>query len=177
MIFTETAIPGVHLLEPQRHEDERGYFTRTFCEQEFKENGIDFSPVQGNTSFNKSPLTLRGLHFHASPYEETKLVRCGAGRLFDVVVDVREDSAAYGEWIGFELSRENGRGLFIPAGCAHGFLTLDADTEVLYLMSPAYKAGYDRGVHWQDPDIGIQWPGEPLVLSDKDRSLPYLRDV
>ena len=177
MIFTETKIPGAFLLEPERHEDGRGYFVRTFCEQEFRENGIDFSPVQGNTSYNAHALTLRGMHFHAKPHEEEKLVRCGAGRIFDVAVDLREGSAAYGQWIGVELSRENGQGLFIPKGCAHGFLTLEDHSEVTYLMSPAYVGGYERGFYWEDPDIGIAWPVEPKVIAEKDRALPSLAEL
>ncbi len=169
MIFTETKIPGAFLLEPERHEDGRGYFARTFCEQEFKENGIDFSPVQANTSYNVQALTLRGMHFNASPDEEEKLVRCSAGKLFDVAVDLRKDSPAYGSWVGVELSRENGIGFYIPKGCAHGFLTLEENTEVSYLMSPAYVGGRERGFRWDDPDIKILWPALPTVISERDR--------
>ena len=171
MKITETLIPGAYFIEPECITDERGYFARSYCSQEFAEHGIDFLPVQSNVSYNKSAFTLRGMHFHAAPYEETKLVRCSAGRLFDVAVDLRESSPTYKKWIGVELSRKNGCALFIPAGCAHGFLTLEDETEVFYQMSPAYVAGYDRGFRWDDPDIGINWPAEPRVISMRDREL------
>ncbi len=177
MIFCETEIPGAFILKPERFEDERGYFVRTFCQHEFKEKGISFSPVQGNISNNKTAFTLRGMHFHTPPYEETKLVRCSAGRLFDVAVDLRLQSPAYKKWVGVELSRENGFGFFIPAGCAHGFLTLEDDTDVSYQMSPLFEAGHDKGIHWQDPEIGIHWPDEPRILSEKDKQLPKLADL
>ncbi len=171
MKFKETMIPGAFILDPQRHEDSRGYFTRAFCEQEFADAGIDFHPVQSNISYNKTAYTLRGMHYHTAPFEETKLVRCSAGRLFDVAVDLRPDSPAYKKWVGAELSRKNGRSFFIPPGCAHGFLTLEDETEVFYQMSPAFVPGHDRGFHWNDPEIGIDWPGLPRVISDKDQSL------
>ncbi|MFT6556169.1 dTDP-4-dehydrorhamnose 3,5-epimerase [Sneathiella sp.] len=174
MIFTETKIPGAWLLEPQRHEDERGYFTRTFCRQEFLDHGLDFLPVQSNISYNRESLTLRGLHFHAPPFEETKLVRCTSGRLFDVAVDLRPQSPAYKQWVGVELSRENGRGFFIPAGCAHGFLTLEEHTEVSYQMSPEFEPGHDLGIRWDDPSINIQWPATPRVVSAKDQALSFM---
>lgn len=177
MIFNETEIKGVYLIEPEFIEDERGYFARSFCENEFKEAGIDFHPVQSNVSNNKKAYTLRGMHFHAAPYEETKLVRCSAGKIFDVVVDIRPKSPSFRKWLGIELSRENGRVLYIPAGCAHGFLTLENDSEVFYQMSPAYTPGHDRGFRWNDSAIGIDWPGEPKVISARDAELAALEEV
>ena len=177
MIFIETKITGAYLIEPERLEDNRGHFTRSFCSREFAAAGISFLPVQSNLSHNKAAYTLRGMHFHAAPYAETKLVRCTAGRLFDVIVDIRDGSPSYGCWVGAELSRDNGSALFIPAGCAHGFLTLEPDTDVFYQMSPHFTPGYERGFRWDDPDIGIDWPGTPAVISDRDAALPLLREV
>ncbi len=171
MKFKETSIPGAFILSPERHEDDRGYFARAFCEAEFADAGITFHPVQSNVSYNRSAYTLRGMHYHAPPFEEAKLVRCSAGRLFDVVVDLRPDSSAYRKWVGVELSRNNGRSFFIPPGCAHGFLTLEDETEVFYQMSPAFEPGHDRGFHWNDPTIAIDWPGFPRVISEKDQML------
>ncbi|WP_339631851.1 dTDP-4-dehydrorhamnose 3,5-epimerase [uncultured Sneathiella sp.] len=173
MIFLETEISGVHLVEPEFIEDERGYFTRSFCEREFADAGIKFLPIQCNISYNKKAYTLRGMHFLAAPYEETKLVRCSAGKIFDVAVDIRPNSPSFKKWVGFELSRENARALFIPAGCAHGFLTLEDETEVFYQMSPAYVPGHDRGFRWNDPAIGIKWPAEPKVISARDAGLGF----
>ena len=177
MIFNETEIKGVYLIEPEFIKDERGYFARTFCENEFKESGIVFHPVQSNVSNNKKAYTLRGMHFHAAPYEETKLVRCSAGKVFDVVVDIRSESPSFRKWLGVELSRENGRAFYIPTGCAHGFLTLENDSEVFYQMGPAYTPGHDRGFRWNDPTIDIDWPGEPKVISARDAKLTALDEV
>lgn len=177
MIFNETEIKGVYLIEPEFIKDERGYFARTFCENEFKEAGIVFHPVQSNVSNNKKAYTLRGMHFHAAPYEETKLVRCSAGKVFDVVVDIRSESPSFRKWLGVELSRENGRAFYIPTGCAHGFLTLENDSEVFYQMGPAYTPGHDRGFRWNDPTIDIDWPGEPKVISARDAKLTALDEV
>jgi dTDP-4-dehydrorhamnose 3,5-epimerase len=177
MIFRETEIDGVFLIEPEFIKDDRGYFARTFCEDEFSDTGIDFHSVQSNVSYNEKAYTLRGMHFHAAPYEETKLVRCSAGKIFDVVVDIRTNSPSFKKWIGFELSRKNGHALFIPAGCAHGFLTLEDESEVFYQMSPAYTPGHDRGFHWNDQTIGIDWPGKPKVISPRDEALPSFNEV
>lgn len=175
MQITETDIPGVFLIKPEFIEDERGYFARAYCREEFAARGIDFLPVQCNLSYNKSAYTLRGMHYHASAYAETKLVRCSSGRMFDVAVDLREGSPTYKKWIGVELSRENSLALFIPAGCAHGFLTLEDDTEVFYQMSPAYVPGHECGFRWNSLEIGIDWPSEPRVISKKDQALDDLK--
>ncbi|USG60341.1 dTDP-4-dehydrorhamnose 3,5-epimerase [Sneathiella marina] len=171
MKFTATEISDVFIVDMDRHEDDRGYFARTFCEQEFAEQGISFTPVQSNISHNKQAFTLRGMHYHAPPYEETKLVRCSAGRLFDVAVDLRPHSPSFKKWVAVELSPENGRGLHIPAGCAHGFLTLEDNSDVFYQMGPAFTPGHDRGFRWDDPEIAIKWPADPLVISHKDQLL------
>lgn len=171
MKFTATKILDVFILDLQRHEDDRGYFARTFCEAEFAEQGLAFNPVQSNLSHNKLAHTLRGMHYHAAPYEERKLVRCSAGRIFDVVVDIRPASPSFKHWIGMDLSAENGRGLYIPAGCAHGFLTLEDNSNVFYQMGPAFTPGHDRGFRWDDPEIAIKWPAVPVVISEKDQLL------
>jgi len=177
MIFNRLDISGAFLIERQRHEDNRGYFARTFCEQEFIDHGISFKPVQANISYNEKPLTLRGMHFHTPPQEEEKLVSCNSGRVFDVIVDIRPSSQTYGTWFGTELSRKNGKSLFIPKGCAHGFLTLEEFSEVTYLMSPSYVSGYEAGIRWDDSDIKIEWPEKPMIISEKDEALPLLRDL
>ncbi|MAZ03642.1 MAG: dTDP-4-dehydrorhamnose 3,5-epimerase [Sneathiella sp.] len=177
MIFTKTEIQGAYLIEPNFIEDERGYFARSYCQQEFADHGIDFLPVQSNISYNKANHTLRGMHFHAAPFEETKLVSCSAGAIYDVAVDIRPDSPTFKKWIGVNLSRQNGCELFIPAGCAHGFLTLEADSEVSYQMYPAYTPGHDRGFHWNDPDIAIEWPAKPQVISARDDALEPLAEA
>lgn len=171
MIFKETGIPDVFLIEPELIEDDRGYFTRSFCQSEFTDHNIDFLPVQCNISYNKTAYTLRGMHFHAAPYEEVKLVRCSAGKIFDVAVDIRPNSPSFKKWVGVELSRENGHALFIPAGCAHGFMTLEDDCEVFYQMSPAFTPGHDRGFRWNTPELDIDWPASPKVISARDIEL------
>jgi dTDP-4-dehydrorhamnose 3,5-epimerase len=177
MKFSKTKIPGAYLLTRELLTDNRGYFARTYCTQEFLNNGIDFQPSQGNISFNEQAKTLRGMHFHHHPHQEDKLVYCSSGSIFDVIVDIRPDSDTYGQWYGTELNRENGLGLFIPKGCAHGFLTLQDQTEVSYLMSPSYVAGYDAGFIWNDPTVGIEWPTTPDVISDKDSELPLFKNT
>ena len=174
MKFKETKIPGAYQLIRETHTDNRGYFARTYCAPEFSENGIDFQPAQGNISFNARAKTLRGMHFHKPPYQEDKLVYCSAGKIFDVIVDIRISSHTFGQWYGVELSRINGAGLFIPKGCAHGFLTLEDNSEVSYLMSPSYTPGYDSGFRWDDPTFGILWPATPEVISSKDLDLPLM---
>jgi len=177
MKFNKINIPGAYLLMREPHTDSRGYFARTYCAQEFLDNGIDFQPSQGNISYNEKAKTLRGMHFHRPPHQEDKLVYCTSGSIFDVIVDIRPDSETYGQWYGAELTRENGLGLFIPKGCAHGFLTLQNQTEVSYLMSPAYVPGYDTGFKWDDSAIGIEWPDVPEIISDKDQDLPLLESL
>ncbi|HUZ82331.1 MAG TPA: dTDP-4-dehydrorhamnose 3,5-epimerase [Gaiellaceae bacterium] len=176
MRFLPTAFAGVIMIEPERQVDERGWFSRTYCRQEFADSGIDFEPVQESISFNTRQGTRRGLHYQAPPAWEPKLVRCTSGAAFDVVVDVRPGSESFGRWISVELSADNGRSVFIPAGFAHGFQTLENGTELLYLMAEFYDAEAQRGVHSGDPEVGIAWPlaSEP-VMSERDRALPLLR--
>lgn len=182
MIFRDTPIDGVRLIEPERHMDDRGHFARTWCVEECAENGIRADVVQCNTSFNHRRGTLRGMHIQAPPHGEAKLVRCTRGRMWDVVVDMRPDSPTPGAWWGTELSADNGHMMFIAEGIAHGFQTLEDDTEVFYQMSAEFHADASRGFRWDDPGVGIQWPlPEPTVISEKDAALPAwteaMRDI
>ncbi len=172
MIFTPTKIPGVFVLDPERIEDERGFFARTWCQTEFESHGIDPRLVQGNLSFNKRRGTLRGMHYQKPPHEETKIVRCTRGTIYDVAIDLRPDSPTFKQWTGATLTAENRQMLVIPPGCAHGFLTLEDNTEVLYQMSAYYAPSHAAGVRWNDPAFGIRWPGNVMVIIDRDRNYP-----
>ena len=172
MRFSPTDLPGVFLIEPEMHVDERGSFARTFCVDEFAESGIDFEVVQGNLSFNKFSGTVRGMHFQSPPHAEAKVARCTSGAMFDVVVDLRPDSDMYGQWIGAELNADNRKALFIPEGCAHGFQTLLDNTEVDYLMSERYAPEAASGVRFDDPVLGIEWPLPVSSVSERDSSWP-----
>lgn len=172
MIFKPTAIAGVLRLELERNGDERGFFARTFCREEFQAHGIRFEPVQCSTSYNARRGTLRGLHYQAAPHAEAKIVRCTRGRVFDVVVDLRPDSPSFRKNVTEVLTPDNGIMLFIPRGIAHGFLTLEDASEAYYMMSESYNPGSARGVRWNDPAFGIAWPSSPAVISDRDRNWP-----
>ena len=172
MIFSDTEIEGVRIVELAPHTDARGSFARSFCIDEFAAAGIDLTIVQTNISRNSSRGTLRGLHFQAEPAPEPKLVRCTAGRIFDVAVDLRAGSPSFCRWTGLELDAGTHNGLYIPAGCAHGFLTLDDNTEVSYLMGTAYVPELARGVRWNDPAFNIDWPIAPETMSEKDAAYP-----
>lgn len=172
MIFRDTDIEGVRIVELEPHRDARGSFARSFCTDEFAAAGIVMTVVQTNISRNTSRGTLRGLHFQAEPAPEPKLVRCTNGRVFDVAVDLRPASPSFCRWTGIELDAEAHNGLFIPVGCAHGFLTLSDDTEVTYMMGAAYAPELARGVRWNDPAFAIAWPFEPATMSDKDAAYP-----
>jgi dTDP-4-dehydrorhamnose 3,5-epimerase len=172
MRFTETAIPGVIIVEIEPHSDERGFFARSWCEREAGLHGLSLETVQCNISFNHRKGTLRGMHYQVAPFEETKLVRCTAGSLYDVAVDIRADSPTFGRHVGVELTAGNRRMLYIPRGCAHGFLTLDDDTEVSYQMSSVYSPDHARGFRWNDPLFGVHWAAPIDVISDRDRTYP-----
>jgi dTDP-4-dehydrorhamnose 3,5-epimerase len=172
MIFRETSVEGSWLIEPQRLIDERGFFARTWDIDDYTERGLNGRLVQCSLSFNRVQGTLRGLHYQAPPHEEAKLVRCTAGAIFDVAVDLRPDSTTFMGWFGVELSAENRLSLYIPEGCAHGFLTLLDDCEVAYQMSERHAPDSARGVRWNDPSFAIEWPGEVLVINDRDRNYP-----
>ena len=170
MNFIPTPLAGVWLIEPQRREDERGWFARTFCEQEFSARGLIAQWPQCSTSFNAKKGTLRGLHWQAAPHAETKLVRCTRGALWDVVVDLRADSPTFRKWFATELTPDNGRAHYIPAGCAHGFQTLADDTEVFYQISVPHHSPSARGARWNDPAFGIAWPLPCPILSPADEN-------
>lgn len=176
MIFTETKLKGAYIIDVKKIEDERGYFGRVFCKNEFDEVGIESNIAQTNMSFNPKKGTLRGMHYQVSPYEETKLVKCTSGAIFDCIVDLRKDSPTYLEWIGVELTEENNRMLFVPRDFAHGFITLKDNTAIQYFVSQFYAPGAEKGIKWDDPKINIQWPVDVAVISEKDNNHPYLND-
>ena len=177
MKFESTAIAGVWIVRPEPIVEERGSFARTYCEKEFAAHGLHTAWPQGNVSRNTRRGTLRGLHFQAEPHPEIKLVRCTAGAIFDVAVDVRRASPTFGQWLGVELSAANGVELYLPAGCAHGFQSLTDEAEVFYMMGATYVPELARGVRWDDPAIGIQWPLPPVALSPRDAALPLLSSL
>lgn len=171
--------PPIILIMPKRFGDARGWFSEVYNQEKFQSLSINCSFVQENHSLSRASATIRGLHFQLPPHAQAKLVRCIRGRIFDVAVDIRKGSPTYGNWVGVELSAENGEQLFIPAGFAHGFLTLEPDCEVTYKVSDFYAPTHDRGVRWDDPAIGIDWPlatGIAPTLSDKDKKQPVLAD-
>ncbi len=173
MRFESTPIPGAWVIEVQRHTDERGWFTRTWCRREFADHGLPADFPQGNLSFNSRRGTLRGMHFQKSPSMEGKLVRCGSGSVFDVIIDLRPHSPAFMGHFGVVLSAENGHSLFVPPGCAHGFETLEDNSEVVYAMTDFHAPALGGGVRWNDPAFGIAWPiDRPAVMSDRDREYP-----
>jgi dTDP-4-dehydrorhamnose 3,5-epimerase len=175
MKFTPTKIAGVWIVDLERHADERGWFARTWCAEEFRRHGLNPDLAQCSASFNRRRGTLRGMHWQAAPHEEAKLVRCVRGAMFDVALDVRSGSATFKQWVGVELTMENGRALYVPEGCAHGFQTLADDTEVFYQIAGEYYPASARGVRWNDPAFKIAWPNiSGLVCSERDASYPAL---
>jgi dTDP-4-dehydrorhamnose 3,5-epimerase len=172
MRFTPTALAGATIIDVERHEDERGYFGRTFCEHEFAAHGLPTRMVQTNMSLTRKAGTLRGMHYQEAPHAEDKLVCCVRGAIWDAIVDIRPESATYCEWIGMELSQGNGRMLLVPKGFAHGFVTLTEDAAVSYQMSAFYMPGADRGTRHDDPAFGIEWPVPVTDMSAKDRGWP-----
>ena len=177
MIFNETKLPGAFIIEVKRLEDERGFFGRSFCRREFEERGLNPFVAQCNISFNRDAGTLRGMHYQAAPHAEEKLVRCTRGALYDVIIDLRPESPTFKRWVSLELTEENCRMLYIPKGFAHGFQTLVDETEIFYQMSAFYHPDSGRGVRWNDPAFGIQWPEtDRVILSDRDRLWPDYTD-
>jgi dTDP-4-dehydrorhamnose 3,5-epimerase len=172
VIFAETELKSVFFIDLEKHVDERGFFARVWCEQEFRDRGLNPRIAQSSVSFNHKRGTLRGMHYQVAPYEEAKLVRCTAGAIYDVVLDLRLHSPTYTRWTAVELTARNRRMLYIPEGCAHGFQTLVDDTEVSYLISQVYDASSARGVRWNDPAFSIEWPAADRTLSDRDRTYP-----
>ena len=165
-------IPGAFRIDMDLLEDERGFFARTFCREELRRHGVEFPVAQCSVSFNREAFTLRGMHVQAAPCPEQKIVRCTAGRVWDCLLDLRPGSPAFKQWVAEELSAENRRALLIPEQCAHGFLSLEPGTELLYMMSAPFAPECARGVRWNDPAFGIAWPAPPRILSDKDRLFP-----
>lgn len=179
MQVKETSLPGVYLIVPRRFGDDRGFFAETWNARSYAEMGVKCVFVQDNHSFSRAKGTVRGLHFQAPPHAQAKLVRCGRGRLFDVAVDIRQGSPNFGQWVGAELSEENGHQLYIPAGFLHGFATLEDDTEIIYKCSDYYMPASEGAVRYDDPALGIDW-GVDLtraVLSQKDEEAPLLADL
>jgi dTDP-4-dehydrorhamnose 3,5-epimerase len=174
MIFTETELPGAYLIDVERREDDRGFFARAWCRQEFEAHGLIARVAQANISYNRRKATLRGLHYQLPPFAEAKLVRCTRGAIYDVIVDLRVDSPTYLRWLGVELTADQHRMLYVPEGFAHGFLTLEDHTEVTYQVSQFYTPAAERGIRYDDPALGIRWPLEVQVISEKDRSWPRL---
>ena len=176
MIFKETTLRNAFLIEIEKREDQRGFFARTWCKREFAANNLNVNLVQANIAVSKKRGMLRGMHYQAAPYEEAKLVRCTTGAIFDVIIDLRPDSSTYKQWVGFELTGESHRMIYVPEGFAHGYQTLTEHAEVFYQVSQVYSPESERGVRYDDPAFGIKWPVEALVISDKDKSWPdYLR--
>jgi len=169
VIFEETPLPGVFLIGLERREDSRGWFARTYCEREFAAHGLVAHYVQVSASSNVARHTLRGLHYQMPPASETKLVRCVRGALWDVVLDLRPDSPTFGRHFGAELSHGNGRMMYVPKQCAHGFLTLEPDTELIYLVDAFHAPEQERGVRWNDPRFAISWPAAPAIVTPRDR--------
>lgn len=176
MKFHEVGLQGAYLIEPELLADSRGWFARTFCGDAFVARGLDARVAQCSLSFNSAVGTLRGIHIQAAPLVEAKLVRVQRGAIWDVIVDLRRDSPTFSRWVNSELSAENGRAFYVPQGFGHAFITLARDTEVFYQMSVPHVPQLAGGIRWNDPTIGIAWPMEPTVISDKDRALPLLSD-
>jgi dTDP-4-dehydrorhamnose 3,5-epimerase len=175
MIFKETKLKGAYLIDIECSEDERGYFARTFCREEFEKHGLNPCVAQCNISYNRKKGTLRGMHYQVAPFAETKLVTCLTGSIYDVIVDLRPDSPTYCQWLGIELNARRPRSmLYIPGNFAHGFQTLENDTEVFYQMSEFYHPESAVGLRWNDPALHIDWPEGERIISEKDRSFSDL---
>ena len=172
MTFHETKIPGVFEIRPELVSDERGFFARTWCQKEFETHGLNPRLVQCNVSFSKRKGTLRGMHYQAGEHAEAKLVRCTKGSICDMALDIRPESSTFRSWVAVVLNAEDRNMLYVPEGCAHGFLTLEDETEVFYQMSQFYNPGSARGVRWDDPAFRIPWPEKVEVISERDRTYP-----
>jgi dTDP-4-dehydrorhamnose 3,5-epimerase len=172
MIFSETKLKGAFIIDLEKLEDYRGFFARTWCQREFEAHGLNPRLVQCSISFNKHKGTLRGMHYQVAPYEEAKLVRCLRGALYDVIIDLRPQSTTFKQHIAVTLTAENRQMLYVPEGFAHGFQTLEANTEVFYQMSEFYHPEHTRGVRWNDPAFGIQWPEAERIILERDQNYP-----
>lgn len=172
MIFRETPLAGAFVVSPEPVHDERGYFARTWCRREFDQHGLTPRWAQCNISFNPKAGTLRGMHFQAAPHAEAKMIRCTTGSVYDVIIDLRPGSPTYAQHFGILLNADNLKMLYVPEGCAHGFLTLQDGSEIFYQISEFYEPSASCGVRWNDPRFGIHWPGEVRVISERDRNYP-----
>lgn len=170
MIFTETKLAGAYIIEPERLDDERGFFARTWCRRELEEHGLNSQLVQCNISFNKRRGTLRGMHYQVAPSAEAKLLRCTAGAIYDVIIDLRPESPTFMHHVAVMLSSDNRKMLYVPEGFAHGFQTLEDNTEVFYQMSEFHAPDCSRGVRWNDPSFGIQWPDDKRTIIERDQN-------
>lgn len=169
MIFTQTSIEGVFVIEVERITDNRGFFGRLWCKEEMQSRGLDCNISQSNISYSLKKGTLRGLHFQKSPFQETKIVRCTKGAVYDVVVDLRPNSRTFLNWFGIELTEENRKMIYVPKNFAHGFLTLIDHSEVYYMVSEFYKPDFESGLRWNDPTLNIKWPIDVVEVSDRDK--------
>ena len=172
MKFTETKLKGAFVVEIEKLTDDRGFLARSWCEKEFEAQGLTARVVQANVSFNRKKATLRGMHYQIDPYQESKLIRCTRGAIYDVIIDLRPASPTYKQWTGVELTADNYRLFFVPEDFAHGFITLMDNTEITYQVSQFYTPGSEKGIRFNDPTFNIQWPLEVSVISDKDRTWP-----
>jgi dTDP-4-dehydrorhamnose 3,5-epimerase len=176
MNFQETLLEGNYLIHLEKYEDERGFFARYFCEKEFFKKGLNTIWLQINNSMSKNIGTLRGLHLQKAPHAEVKLIRCLKGKVWDIVVDLRKESKTFGKWFGAILSDENRTMMYVPKGFAHGFVTLEPNSEILYLVSNFYTPQSEETLLWNDPDVAISWPLQPSIISDKDNNAKSLKD-
>ncbi len=172
MIFTETKLKGAFEIEIKKLTDERGFFGRSWCANEMEDHGLKASLRQANTSFSNKKGTLRGMHYQMDPYQETKLIRCTRGAILDVIIDLRPNSSTFKQWIGVELTQDNYKMLYVPEDFAHGFITLEDNCEVTYLVTQFYTPGAEKGIRWNDPLFNIAWPFEPVLISEKDKTHP-----
>lgn len=170
MKFMPSELPGAYIIEPEPIKDNRGFFARSFCQKEFENQGLQCNFVQNNISWNRERGTLRGMHYQLSPHAEVKLIRCTRGAIYDVIIDLRPDSPTYCKWVGVELTADNYRMFYVPENFAHGYQTIEPDTEVFYLVSEFYTPASERGVRWNDPIFNIKWPLTDPIVSVKDRS-------
>jgi dTDP-4-dehydrorhamnose 3,5-epimerase len=172
MIFTETTLHGAYIIDIDKKEDERGFYARGFCRNEFESMNLKTNIAQANIIYTKEKATLRGLHLQLPPYVETKLIRCTKGSIFDVIIDLRPGSATYLKHFGIDLTADNFKMVYVPEGFAHGYLTLENDTHVAYHVTEFYTPGFEKGIRWNDPALNIQWPLQPQIISAKDKNFP-----
>ena len=170
MIFTKTTVNDAYIVELDKREDHRGFFARTWDKNEFEEHNLNSNLVQCNVSFSKKRGTLRGMHYQKKPFEESKLIRCTKGKIFDVIIDLRTHSSTFKKWFGVELTQENYKMLYVPEGFAHGFQSLEDNSEIIYQVSEFYTPNSELGIHWNDPAFNITWPIEEKIITEKDNS-------